>query len=128
LPPVMRAVARISQEFGIPWVRLPVGVPVLTGRLRRIGTAHGCRATDRFAGFRMTGSYDKRSLAAFLRSLPEGLTEFMCHPGRCTDELRGAPTRLKESRQAELEALTADETRRTLEESGVELIRYRDLA
>jgi len=52
----------------------------------------------------------------------------MCHPGRCTDELRAAPTRLKESREWELEALTAAETRRALEDNDVALVNYRTLS
>jgi predicted glycoside hydrolase/deacetylase ChbG (UPF0249 family) len=51
----------------------------------------------------------------------------MCHPGFCTDELRAAPTRLKESREKELLALTSTEVRAALHESGVELVSYRAL-
>jgi chitin disaccharide deacetylase len=50
----------------------------------------------------------------------------MCHPGRCREPLRHARTRLKESREEELAALTAPETRRALEEFGVELVNYRN--
>ena len=46
-------------------------------------------------------------LAQLIRDLPEGTTEFMCHPGFCTAELRAARTRLKESRRRELDALTS---------------------
>ena len=66
-------------------------------------------------------------LAALIRALPEGITEFMCHPGRCTDELRASATRLKDSRETELEALMASEVREALASTGVELRRYRDL-
>jgi predicted glycoside hydrolase/deacetylase ChbG (UPF0249 family) len=76
-------------------------------------------------GFRLTGRYDAETLAQLIRRLPEGSTEFMCHPGFCTDELRAARTRLKESRRRELDALTSPEVRAALEESGV--TRYRDL-
>jgi chitin disaccharide deacetylase len=48
----------------------------------------------------------------------------MCHPGLCTDELRSARTRLKESRQQELAALVAPATRRALDESEVELVNF----
>jgi predicted glycoside hydrolase/deacetylase ChbG (UPF0249 family) len=65
--------------------------------------------------------------AALIRSLPEGVTEFMCHPGFCTEELRSSRTRLKESRQRELDALTSPEVRAALEESNVKLARYRDI-
>jgi predicted glycoside hydrolase/deacetylase ChbG (UPF0249 family) len=51
----------------------------------------------------------------------------MCHPGYATGELRAARTRLKESRERELTALTSPDTRRALEECGVQLVDYRML-
>ena len=51
----------------------------------------------------------------------------MCHPGRCGDDLRSARTRLKESREEELRALTAPEVRAALAEAGVTLANYREL-
>jgi len=120
LPPVMRAVVRIAQEFHIPWVRRPLGAFPARGR-----PARGCRMTDHFAGFRMTGKYNAADLARLIRRLPDGLTEFMCHPGFCTDELRAARTRLKESRRMELDALVSAEVREALEESKVLLTSYR---
>jgi predicted glycoside hydrolase/deacetylase ChbG (UPF0249 family) len=66
-------------------------------------------------------------LLGLLQSLPQGSTELMCHPGRCGDALRRAPTRLKESRQAELEALTAPEVREAIQRAGIELGNYGSL-
>ena len=130
LPPVLDAVAQIAQEFRIPWVRrpIPMRVPFLESMLQRRLIRRGCRTTDNFAGYEITGRYDARGLAAVIRSLPEGLTEFMCHPGFCGAELRAAPTRLKDSRRVELDALTSAEARQALEESAVTLTSYRDLA
>ena len=119
--------ARISAEFRIPWVRLPVGIPLLQRRLRRIAERHGSRFADHFAGFRMTGRFGAKDLGRLIRGLPEGTTEFMCHPGHCTGELRQARTRLKESRERELEALTAEETRRAIREAHVRLLNYKEL-
>jgi predicted glycoside hydrolase/deacetylase ChbG (UPF0249 family) len=145
LPPVLDAVARISREFRIPWVRRPFDLPLnggnpgwktraanrtmslARGKFERVLARSGCRFTDHFAGFQITGRYDRRELAALIRSLPEGSTEFMCHPGKCGEELRGARTRLKESRERELEALTSPEVRAALQEQGVRLASYRDL-
>jgi predicted glycoside hydrolase/deacetylase ChbG (UPF0249 family) len=122
LPPVLAAVARLAEEFKIPWVRRP-----LASFFARTLARHGCRTTDHFAGFALTGRYDAARLANLIRRLPVGITEFMCHPGFCTDELRGAPTRLKESRRRELEALTSPEVRAALKESSVVLTRYAGL-
>ena len=119
LPPVLEAVARLSGEFKIPWVRRPLA-GLFQGALAR----HGCRTTDHFAGFALTGRYDAPRLARLVRQLPDGVTEFMCHPGFCTGELERANTRLKASRRQELDALTSPEVRAALEESNVVLTRY----
>ncbi len=145
LPPVLGAVARIAAEFQIPWVRRPFDLPMNAGgvplsrraiskslgfartRFQGYLTGHGCRTTDHFAGFQITGNYDAAELARLIRGLPEGITEFMCHPGFCTAELEASRTRLKESRRRELDALTSGEVRRALEESGVTLTRYAEI-
>ncbi len=145
LPPVLAAVARISQEFGIPWVRRPFDFPLQPGRTpfakRAVNHAfgvvrgyfepklahHGCRWTDHFAGFQITGRVDAATLVELIRRLPEGSTELMCHPGYCTDELRAENTRLKESRERELKALTAPQVRTALTEARVQLVNYREL-
>jgi len=139
LPAVLDAVARISEEFRIPWVRRPFDFPlqpggigwqkrtvnralgVVRGRFERVLRAHGCRFTEHFAGFQITGNYDAAALVSLIRALPEGSTEFMCHPGHCGDELRAAHTRLKESRERELRALTSAGVRAALAEGNVRL-------
>jgi len=145
LPPVLEAVSRLSSEFQIPWVRRPFDLPLHGGsvpwqrqvvswslglaraRFHRVLQRHGCRATDHFAGFQITGHYDAAELARLIRDLPEGVTEFMCHPGFCTGELQAAHTRLKESRQRELDALTSAEVRAAIREAGVTLARYTEI-
>jgi predicted glycoside hydrolase/deacetylase ChbG (UPF0249 family) len=143
-PPVLDAVARIAEEFGIRWVRRPFDIPLtaargggvlkraasdslqaLRARFHRVLARHGCRTTDHFAGFQLTGRFRAPELAQLIRDLPEGVTEFMCHPGYCGGDLRRARTRLKESRERELEALVAPEVRAALTEAGVELVNYR---
>ncbi len=146
-PPVLEAVARIAEEFGIRWVRRPFDLPITAARAgtswRKRATSgslalvrarverelerHHCRTTDHFAGFQITGRFRTAELVNLIQALPEGSTELMCHPGRCTEELRSARTRLKQSREEELEALTAPETRRALEANGVNLVNYRML-
>jgi predicted glycoside hydrolase/deacetylase ChbG (UPF0249 family) len=145
LPPVLNAVARIASEFQIPWVRRPFDLPLHGGSVpwqrqvvskalgfaragfQRALTRRGCRTTDHFAGFQLTGHYDAAELARLIRHLPEGVTEFMCHPGFCTQELMAARTRLKESRRRELDALTSAEVRHAIEESNVTLARYPEI-
>lgn len=146
-PPVLDAVTRVAGEFGIRWVRRPFDLPItaargkaprskratsgglalVRGRFERVLAQRQCQTTDHFAGFQITGRFRTQELVELIRALPEGTTELMCHPGRCTAELARARTRLKESREDELAALTAAEARRALEECGVELVNYRIL-
>jgi predicted glycoside hydrolase/deacetylase ChbG (UPF0249 family) len=143
-PPVLDEVARVAEKFGIRWVRRPFDLPItaartgapwgkratsgamalLRGRFHHILAQHKCRTTDHFAGFQITGRFRAGELVALIRALPEGSTELMCHPGLCTGELRSVRTRLKQSREAELEALMAPETRQALRETGIELANY----
>jgi predicted glycoside hydrolase/deacetylase ChbG (UPF0249 family) len=102
-------------------VRVPGGY--FTGILRR----YGCRCTDYFAGFAVTGHLDGAHVAALAAHLPDGVTELMTHPGILGPELLAAHTRLKASREIELRALTAPGLRDALSRAGVVLRRYRDL-
>ena len=148
LPQVLDAVARLSEEFSIRWVRRPFdfpmnassrGIPalkrmtsrslqVVRSRFHRVLEQHGCRTTDHFAGFQITGRFRAKELESLFRELPEGSTEFMCHPGFCTAELSSAATRLKESREQELYALTDPTVRLALAELGVTIVNYKDLS
>lgn len=146
IPAVLDALLRLAREHGIRWVRRPFdwpwnGEPVLPlrERLARATLAvlrpafdrkllrAGCRSADRFAGIGLTGRLDTRTLVSLIRVLPEGTTELMCHPGRCGPELRRARTRLKESRERELQALTAPEVFEAVRDSGVRLTGWREL-
>lgn len=143
-PAVLDAVARLGEEFGILWVRRPFDFPlnalrgavprlkrvtsdalgIMRRRFHRVLSRHGCRTTDHFAGFQITGRFRAAELVELLAMLPEGSTELMCHPGRCGPDLRKARTRLKESREEELRALVAPEVRAALERHGIELVNY----
>jgi predicted glycoside hydrolase/deacetylase ChbG (UPF0249 family) len=140
LPPVLDAVARLAHEFRIQWVRRPFDFGIDRGaRITKSAVALGMRVTrpgfaralgelkttDYFAGFQITGTLRQANLIDTLERLPEGLTEFMCHPGKLGPELRAAATRLKESREIELAALVSPEVRSAIERRGIELVNYR---
>lgn len=132
-PPVLQAVAQAAKEFGIPWVRrpfdfTPIGAVAAGVQLMRprFGKAlAGLSTTDHFTGLRLTGRLNEAAMIETLEKIPDGLTEFMCHPGRCGPELQGAATRLKQSRAVELAALTSPEVRRVIERRGIRLTDYR---
>jgi len=145
-PPVLEAVACVAKEFGIHWVRRPFDFPLgaasaasrvmravsegfglLRHRFHRVLAKHGCRATDHFAGFQITGHLRTPELVELLNVIPEGSTELMCHPGHCREALQRARTRLRESRQRELGALVAPEVREAISHNGIKLVNYRML-
>lgn len=145
VPAVLGAVARLGEEFGVRWVRRPFDLPLhgspaevplatrlvsrafrgVRAQFHRKLERHGCATTDWFAGFQITGRYGAEELIHLIEHLPEGWTEFMTHPGHCTAELRATRTRLKESRERELRALTDPRVRDALARRGVQLASYR---
>ncbi len=144
LPPVLAAVLRVSEEFSIPWIRKPAdfardrAAPLaqqltaaamrfaLRGFDRKLAQA-GARRTGHFTGFQLTGRLTAETLSETLSTLPEGITELMCHPGFFREELAGAATRLKQSRAEEQRALCSPALRTILDEGKIQLTRYREL-
>lgn len=130
VPNVFREVVRLASEFKIPYVRLPLDHTAAFARVpcaaadhfyRRFATRFRVHMTDNFLGFRLTGSFNEDTFAAALSNLPDGTTEFMCHPGFLGSELEHAATRLKESRVRELEALTSPRIRDLLDAKAIRL-------
>lgn len=125
LPAVAEAVGRVSQEFGIRWVRRPLEAPVAGWLARRLLRRYGCRMTDHLLGFAETGHLNQARLLALAPQISPGVSELLCHPGYCRAELRASPdTRLKQSRVIELEALTSPTIRQRLQECNVRLVSY----
>ncbi len=89
--------------------------------------AMGMVTTDGTVGIAVTGRFDQKTVIAILRSLPEGTWELVCHPGYSDADLQSAGTRLLQSREIELAALTSEETKLELARQKVELISYAEL-
>ncbi|HEX4278503.1 MAG TPA: ChbG/HpnK family deacetylase [Bryobacteraceae bacterium] len=140
LPPVLEAIEKLARQFGISWVRRPFDFGIDSGarivksaialgmRVTRPGFARALgdlKTTDHFTGFQITGRLRQANLIGTLERLPDGLTELMCHPGKLGPELQAASTRLKESRELELQALTSPEVKTAIERRGIKLVNYR---
>jgi predicted glycoside hydrolase/deacetylase ChbG (UPF0249 family) len=133
IPAVLSAVIRIASEFGIPFVRLPFDagwrrVRFLDRYGRRKLAEAKLHATDHFLGFRLTDHLSENTLLRSLSALPPGCTEFMCHPGFLGADLKNAVTRLKETRERELMALTSGSVRHELEHREIILTDFKELA
>jgi hopanoid biosynthesis associated protein HpnK len=97
------------------------------GAFRRSVSKAGLRTPDGTLGIVATGHLNPDIFRSIADHMPEGTWEFVCHPGYVDAELSGIRTRLRETRELELAVLTAPETRKALQERGVELISYKEL-
>lgn len=97
------------------------------GKFREAVDKEGFFTPDGTLGIEVTGGLDEKLFRAIALSIPDGTWEFVCHPGYNDAELKVANTRLRESREIELRALTLPGAREMLAEQGIELISYREL-
>jgi chitin disaccharide deacetylase len=100
------------------------GLKLLARDARDQAERAGVSTADYFCGIAQTGELTKEGVARLLRSLPEGTTELMCHPGYADEALRKTATRLQASRQKEVEILTDMEIRNLVASQGIRLIDY----
>lgn len=151
-PRVLKPLLRAVSACGIKAVRNPFGprlplrsselltkpglwkrtaeVRLLRGFARkfRASVDHlGFSTPDGTLGIEVTGALDERLFRAIAATIPEGTWEFVCHPGYNDADLQAAHTRLRESRELELKALTLPAARRLLAERDIELISFREL-
>jgi chitin disaccharide deacetylase len=100
------------------------GLKLLARDAREQAERAGISSADFFCGIAQTGEMTKEGVARLLRSLPDGTTELMCHPGLLDHDLQNTATRLQASRQMELEILTDPAIRNLVASQGIRLIDY----
>lgn len=154
LPALLPIVLRLAREYGIRCVRYPaealwpgwrrtirrsrlrVASQYVTGKLiswaclfvRRQFIYNTVIIPDHFFGVTHTGLLDRDVLTSLLCSLPDGVSELMCHPGYDGASLDGHRTRLRAQREIELDALMDPELPGLLRRQSVARIHYGDLA
>jgi hopanoid biosynthesis associated protein HpnK len=151
-PHVLRPLLRAARERGIRAVRNPfepmrswpgsmvLGTPGLwlrsagvtafgmfAAEFRSAIKEQGMVSADGTVGIAVTGLLDQHKLLRILEALPEGTWELVCHPGYSDADLQSAGTRLTQSREIELAALTSEATKEALARRKIELISYADL-
>ncbi len=104
------------------------GLKLLAPDAREMAERANIAAADYFCGIAQTGVMRREGVERLLESLPEGTTEFMCHPGYLDHDLMQSATRLQASRQEELEILTDTSIRKLVATKGIRLINYGFLA
>ena len=100
------------------------GLKLLARDARELAARGGIATADYFCGIAQTGELTRQGLERLLKSLPEGTTELMCHPGYADEALERTATRLQASRQKELEILTDTGIRNLVASQGIRLIDY----
>ncbi len=148
-PQVLRPILRAATTCGVRAIRNPFGrlafsqIANRPGLWKRYGqlkmlnawaaafaqtvAAAGMSTPDGSLGIVATGSLDGRLLRLILENLPEGTWELVCHPGYNDDALQRVRTRLRDSREVELQLLTSASARKWLTQAGVQLISYHGL-
>ena len=151
IPAVLSILRRVAPEYGIRALRtMNARTPNLWSLLRhnpksratvlkQYVFACGARITWKFSskqpaagprhfyGITETGLLDLTAFRAIILDLSPGIHEVMCHPGYVDAELRKTPTRLLEQREREVELLTDRDIRHLIEDTGIQLVSYRDL-
>lgn len=149
IPQVYEAIITVIREYGVNAARLPreewrfdraaKSFKLIAQSVGAFGAAQLCRISearlkrldvrtpDFFFGVTRTGFWTKDWLIGLIERLPAGSSELMCHPGYNDDDLRGAKTRLRASRENELRLLTDPDVIAKLEERGVMLINFASL-
>lgn len=97
------------------------------GRFRREVQDHGLKTPDGSMAVLVTGSLDRQLFTAMMDALPEGTWEFVCHPGYSDNDLDRVRTRLRKSREQELQLLTSADAREILRQRNIELISFHEL-
>lgn len=151
-PRVMEMVCRVAKELGISRIRKPVEdlgdswsstesgraasatqvvaaavVKTIGPSFRATAEKYGMSFPDSFRGLAATGRIDEATLTQIIRTLEDGTTEIMLHPGLSDDDLKKTGTRLLMHRELEMNALLDEGVRRAIAECGVRIITYREL-
>jgi len=110
-PAVLKALMEAAQKHHISWIRIPnepeptssdFTLPSslceearffngLSQTARKMILESGFHTTDHFRGLYLKGHLSIQALESVLRSLPDGLTELMVHPGRITEGPKETP-------------------------------------
>jgi predicted glycoside hydrolase/deacetylase ChbG (UPF0249 family) len=100
------------------------GLKLLARDARELAEHAGISTADYFCGIAQTGELTREGVEQLVKSLPEGTTELMCHPGYMDSALQKTATRLQDSRQTELQILTDTGIRNLVASLGIRLIDY----
>ena len=134
LPGLFKLAVRLAEKWGIPYVRIPwenirIGIKGNAELPKKVLNMFSCgkrtrlrennlHTTDNFFGSSFSGALTNPVWRRLMPSIPAGLTEIMCHPGREDADFRsrhGWTSRWEE----ELEALLDPDLKETADRLGI---------
>jgi predicted glycoside hydrolase/deacetylase ChbG (UPF0249 family) len=140
-PGCARVCAELARRFNIRSVRLPLEplrLPGLCGRsgIKRLFLAllairarslfreYGLCMPDRVFGIAFPAPGDRASFVRFLKKMPSGVSELMCHPGYAAS---GSQPFSCAQREQELRVLTCPSVRGAISREGISLVSFGDV-
>lgn len=142
-PGLLEIFIHLSREFNIPSIRYPhkeaANVRTSTNSIYKTAilsylghhmltklSKSGLKHTDHFSGLINSGKLQEDALINIIRSLKDGTTELVCHPGKLGPEIESRYPFHKNC-ELELKALTNPEAREVINENAIKLISYSEL-
>jgi predicted glycoside hydrolase/deacetylase ChbG (UPF0249 family) len=140
-PGCARVCAGLALRFNIRNVRLPVEplqlshmcsrgglkrlfLSLLAMRARNLFRKSGLCMPDRMFGITVPSPGDPESMLRFLKNLPPGTSELMCHPGYAAP---GTHAFSCTEREQELSVLTSSSVRAAIIDESIRLVSFNDL-
>jgi predicted glycoside hydrolase/deacetylase ChbG (UPF0249 family) len=143
IPRIFDIVVRLAGKYGIRSIRHPAReatfgilginelyralvIPYFDNRIKKGLDRNGIIYPDHFSGFIYSGRLREKTLIRILKTLKDGTTELVCHPGFLGPEVLER-YHFHTHCEEELFALTSPAVKRLIKEKDVKLISYRDL-
>ena len=137
LPPLWEITAKLCEEYRIPAVRIPFQkngklslqyriISSLASQSLMNARKRGIKSPDSFYGMDVSGTLDEDSIIKAIRSLPDGISELMAHPGYLDSDLVGKYSwTYQYNWDREQRALCSMRVKHALTENKVHLINYK---
>ncbi|MBI5124132.1 MAG: ChbG/HpnK family deacetylase [Candidatus Omnitrophica bacterium] len=140
IPAILKIFIELAGQYKIPCIRYPYGERpiwrpgikeiyrriILTWFEKGLGKAlkaQGLTCTDNLIGFLYSGNLDEEILMKMIKSLPDGVTELVCHPGFLGPQVLDR-YKFHMNCEEELYGLTSRRVKDLINKEGVKLIPY----
>lgn len=138
-PCIAAATEKVALEFKIPYIRSPregtwsswqkaalrrLAILTMSGSNPNYWKKRGFASSDHFGGFTLgAGPNIEERWSAAIKRLPDGISEFMVHPGYCPQPLDGYGV----LRESEIPHLSNPSLKAEIEKNGIEILSFKDV-